>query len=51
MLRDAAGNDRKSTGSYYTPTSLIDCLLDSTLDPVLDDATKQAEIAATAAGR
>ena len=50
VLRDAAGNDRKSTGSYYTPTSLIDCLLDSTLDPVLDDATKQAEIAATAAG-
>jgi hypothetical protein len=50
VLRDAAGNDRKSTGSYYTPTSLIDCLLDSTLDPVLDDATKQANIAATAAG-
>jgi hypothetical protein len=50
MLRDAAGNDRKSTGSYYTPTSLIDCLLDSTLDPVLDDATKQADIAATASG-
>ena len=50
VLRDAAGNDRKSTGSYYTPTSLIDCLLDSTLDPVLDDATKQAEITATAAG-
>jgi hypothetical protein len=50
VLRDAAGNDRKSTGSYYTPTSLIDCLLNSTLDPVLDDATKQAEIEATAAG-
>jgi hypothetical protein len=50
VLRDAAGNDRKSTGSYYTPTSLIDCLLDSTLDPVLDDTTKQAEITATAAG-
>jgi N-6 DNA Methylase len=50
VLRDAAGNDRKSTGSYYTPTSLIDCLLDSTLDPVLDDATKHAEITATAVG-
>jgi len=50
VLRDAAGNERKSTGSYYTPTSLIDCLLDSTLDPVLDEATKQAEIAATAVG-
>ena len=50
VLARRRGNDRKSTGSYYTPTSLIDCLLDSTLDPVLDDATKQAEIAATAAG-
>ena len=49
ILRAAAGNDRKSTGSYYTPTSLIDCLLDSTLDPVLDDATKRAEVAATKA--
>jgi hypothetical protein len=49
ILRDAAGNDRKSTGSYYTPTSLIDCLLDSTLDPILDDATKRAEVAATRA--
>ncbi|WP_300083347.1 N-6 DNA methylase, partial [Propioniciclava sp.] len=36
----AAGNDRKSTGSYYTPTSLIDCLLDSALDPVLDRAER-----------
>ena len=46
----AGGNERKSTGSYYTPTSLIDCLLDSTLDPVLDDANKRAEVEATAAG-
>jgi hypothetical protein len=44
------GNERKGTGSYYTPTSLIDCLLDSTLDPVLDDAQKRAEVAATAVG-
>ena len=49
ILDVIAGNQRKSTGAYYTPTSLIDCLLDSTLDPVLDDATKQAEVAATAA--
>ena len=48
--KKAGGNERKKTGSYYTPTSLIDCLLDSSLDPVLDDATKRAEIAATAAG-
>lgn len=34
----AAGNERKTTGSYYTPTSLINELLDSALDPVLTDA-------------
>ena len=39
----ASGNARKTSGSYYTPTSLIDCLLDSALDPVLDDAEKNAE--------
>lgn len=49
LLDVMPGNERKSTGSYYTPTSLIDCLLDSTLDPVLDDAEKRAEIAATRA--
>lgn len=37
-LTTAAGNDRKKTGSYYTPTSLVDCLLDSALDPVIDAA-------------
>ncbi|MCC7176058.1 MAG: N-6 DNA methylase [Bryobacterales bacterium] len=42
-LKIAAGSERKKTGSYYTPTSLISCLLDSTLDPVLDEAAKQAE--------
>ncbi len=33
-----AGNERKSTGSYYTPTSLIAALLDKALDPLLDEA-------------
>lgn len=37
-LGTASGNERKTTGSYYTPTSLITCLLDSALDPVLDEA-------------
>ncbi|MGH9131710.1 MAG: N-6 DNA methylase, partial [Acidimicrobiales bacterium] len=37
-LATAAGNERKTTGSYYTPTSLILALLDSALDPVLDEA-------------
>lgn len=34
------GNERKSTGSYYTPSSLIALLLDSALDPVIDDAVR-----------
>ena len=33
------GNERKESGSYYTPTSLVECLLDSALDPLLDGAT------------
>ena len=39
-LDTAAGNERKSTGSYYTPTSLITVLLDSALDPLVDDAVR-----------
>ncbi len=34
----ASGNVRKTSGSYYTPDSLIDCLLDSALEPVLAQA-------------
>jgi len=30
------GNERKTSGSYYTPDSLVQTLLDSALDPVLD---------------
>ncbi|MFD7569259.1 Eco57I restriction-modification methylase domain-containing protein [Streptomyces sp. NPDC059810] len=50
-LVEVAGNSRKTTGSYYTPSSLIECLLDTTLDPVIDDAVKRGEQRATAAGR
>ncbi|MBT2392314.1 N-6 DNA methylase [Streptomyces sp. ISL-1] len=50
-LVELAGNARKTTGSYYTPSSLIDCLLDSALDPVIDDAVKRGEIRATRAGQ
>jgi hypothetical protein len=39
-LTAAAGNERKTTGSYYTPSSLTEALLDSALDPVLDDAVR-----------
>ncbi|MBM0236533.1 N-6 DNA methylase [Micromonospora sp. ATA32] len=50
-LVELAGNTRKTTGSYYTPSSLIECLLDSALDPVIDDAVKHGEQVATAAGQ
>lgn len=43
VLTTAAGNERKTTGSYYTPTSLISCLLDSALDPVLEEAATKGE--------
>ena len=41
LLDTAAGNERKTTGSYYTPDSLIQCLLDSALNPVLEEAAKK----------
>lgn len=34
-----SGSERKTTGSYYTPTSLVDRLLMSALDPLLDEAS------------
>ena len=49
-LSTAAGNERKTTGSYYTPTSLIDCLLDSALDPVLDEAAAKPDAEAAILG-
>lgn len=42
-LETLAGNDRKTTGSYYTPSDLVDLVLDTALDPVLDDAEKQPD--------
>ncbi|MFD6127716.1 Eco57I restriction-modification methylase domain-containing protein [Streptomyces diastaticus] len=50
-LVDRIGNDRKKTGSYYTPTALTEALLDSTLNPVIDDAVKRGEQNASANGR
>lgn len=44
-LENLAGNDRKTSGSYYTPTDLVDLVLDTALDPVLDDAEKGANTA------
>jgi hypothetical protein len=42
-LNTAAGNERKTTGSYYTPTSLITELLNSALDPVVAKAAAQSD--------
>ncbi|MCL2714318.1 MAG: N-6 DNA methylase [Alphaproteobacteria bacterium] len=36
------GNQRKTTGSYYTPDSLVQLLLDTTLDPILDQREAEA---------
>jgi hypothetical protein len=43
VLKSAGGNERKTTGSYYTPTDLITCLLDSALNPVLDEAAAKPD--------
>ena len=37
-VAEQKGNQRKTTGSYYTPDSLVQALLDTALDPVLDRA-------------
>ncbi|MBI4369150.1 MAG: N-6 DNA methylase [Elusimicrobia bacterium] len=39
-LTTSAGHERKTTGSYYTPDSLVQCLLDSALEPVVVAAIK-----------
>ena len=35
-----AGNARKTSGSYYTPDALVQCLLDTALDPVVEAAIR-----------
>ncbi|MBC7283577.1 N-6 DNA methylase [Hoeflea sp.] len=37
------GNQRKTTGSYYTPDSLVQALLDTALDPVLDKTEAESD--------
>ncbi len=46
QLTSAAGNERKTTGSYYTPSSLIQVLLNSALDPTIEDRLKGKQDAA-----
>ncbi|HPE69908.1 MAG TPA: N-6 DNA methylase, partial [Thermotogota bacterium] len=45
-----AGNERKTSGAYYTPDALVQSLLDSALEPVLQNAIagKDPETAANA---
>jgi len=40
-LKTAGGHERKTTGSYYTPSSLVQCLFDSALEPVVEEALKK----------
>ncbi|MEU0502029.1 DNA methyltransferase [Nocardia sp. NPDC005998] len=47
-LVNTQGNQRKKTGSYYTPSSLIETLLDSALDPLIAEAQKRGEQRAAA---
>ena len=40
---ETKGNERKTSGSYYTPDALVQTLLDSALDPVLDRIEAESE--------
>jgi hypothetical protein len=39
----ATGNERKKSGSYYTPSDLIALVLDEALDPLIDDAVRTTQ--------
>jgi methylase of polypeptide subunit release factors len=43
VLQSVSGSERKTTGSYYTPSPLISALLDSALDPVIERARRDKE--------
>jgi hypothetical protein len=45
---ETKGNERKTSGSYYTPDSLVQALLDTALDPVLDRVESEADDTAAA---
>jgi hypothetical protein len=42
-LSTGAGSERKTTGSHYTPTPLVESLLDTALEPVVADRLAKAE--------
>lgn len=39
----ATGNERKKSGSYYTPSDLIALVLDEALNPLIDDAVRESD--------
>lgn len=41
-LATAAGHERRTTGSYYTPRELVQSLLDSALEPVVKERVEAA---------
>ena len=45
---EAKGHARKTSGSYYTPDTLVQALLNSALDPVLDRVEAEADDPAAA---
>lgn len=42
-LTVTAGNERKKSGSYYTPSELIDVVLAEALDPLIDEARRRPD--------
>jgi len=42
-LRVAPGHERKATSSYYTAPPLVECLLDLSLEPLLDEAASRPD--------
>ncbi|WP_375481526.1 Eco57I restriction-modification methylase domain-containing protein [uncultured Mycobacterium sp.] len=42
-LEAAAGNERKTSGSYYTPSDLINLVLEEALDPLIGEALRAPE--------
>ena len=43
-LQVVKGNERKTTGTYYTPPSLVHCLLDSALEPIIREAHTKPDV-------
>jgi hypothetical protein len=39
----STGNERKKSGSYYTPSDLIALVLDEALDPLIDEAIRKSD--------